>query len=236
MDKINALTGGSLPLSPSDVVVVVDDEMFSRFVMLEILRGLGNPQVVIAKDGGEAEDVLRGEAGKSARLVILDFHMPKRNGLDVLKEIRTGRLGAPRETSVVMITGLDDSALAATAISLDVDAFLVKPVMSATLAEQIRHIFSSNNEIAEIAKYEAVDIAPAVDACAYNDGQSEADAMRRISVLEVEAGMLVVRDITGPSNNILVARGTTLTGRLVRLLHGLHAGGLPLSEILVERR
>ncbi len=236
MDKNNALDSKIAPLSTNDVIVVVDDEMFSRFVMLEILRGLGNPQVIIAKDGGEAVEILRSEAGKSARLVILDFHMPKRNGLEVLKEIRTGCLGAPRNTPVVMITGLDDSALAATAISLDVDAFLVKPVMSAVLAEQIRNIFASGHEIAEVGKYEAIDIAPAVEACAYSDGQAEADAMRRISVLEVEAGMLVVRDITGPNKNVLVARGTTLTGRLVRLLHGLHAGGLPLSEILVERR
>jgi two-component system chemotaxis response regulator CheY len=236
MDKNKALDSKAVPLSETDIVVVIDDEMFSRFVMLEILRGLGNPQVIIAKDGGEAEEILRGEAGKSARLVILDFHMPKRNGLEILKELRSGRLGAPRGTPVVMITGMDDTALAATAISLDVDAFLVKPVMSGPLAEQIRQIFASTHEIADTAKYEAVDIAPAVDACAFSDGQSEADAMRRVSVLELEAGMLVVRDITGPNNNVLVARGTTLTGRLVRLLHGLHAGGLPLSEILVERR
>ncbi len=225
-----------VPLSSADIVVVVDDEMFSRFVMLEILRGLGNPQVVVAKDGDEAAEILQGETGKSVRLVILDFHMPKRNGLDLLKAIRCGHLGASCETPVVMITGMDDTVLTAAAIALDVDAFLVKPVLSAILGEQIRHIFSSKREIAKASDYEAVNIASAVESCGYQDGQMEADAMRKVSVNELEPDMLVIRHITGPNGSILVARGTKLTGRLVRLLHGLAAGGLPLSEIFVERR
>src|SRR3954469_8641080 len=65
-------------------VLVVDDEKELRESVSDILRRLGHHEVHEAADGQEAIDkVLAG----SYQMVVLDVNMPKKSGLEVLKEI-----------------------------------------------------------------------------------------------------------------------------------------------------
>lgn len=99
-------------------VLIVDDEALGRIRVHDLLRNESGVEVI-----GEAAD---GEAAIAAirelkpDLVFLDVQMPKRSGLDVVKEI-----GAEQMPMTIFVTAYDRYALQA----FDVAAldYLVKP-------------------------------------------------------------------------------------------------------------
>jgi two-component system, LytTR family, response regulator len=116
----NAELSEPAPLSglPPIRVLIVDDEALGRLRVHDLVRNESGVEVI-----GEAAD---GEAAvKSIRelkpdLVFLDVQMPKKSGLDVVKEI-----GAEHMPMTIFVTAYDRYALAA----FDVAAldYLVKP-------------------------------------------------------------------------------------------------------------
>ena len=75
--------------------------------------------VVTAFDGAEALRVFEREAPD---LVVLDVMMPKRSGIEVLKEIR-----AAGETPVIMLTGVGDEDRVVHTLGLGADEYVIKP-------------------------------------------------------------------------------------------------------------
>ncbi len=75
--------------------------------------------VVLAYDG---ESALQAVETESPDLIVLDLMMPKRNGMEVLKEIR--RLG---NLPVIVLTALGDEDHVVDALQLGADDYLVKP-------------------------------------------------------------------------------------------------------------
>jgi DNA-binding NtrC family response regulator len=106
-------------------VLVIDDESVVCNSVRKILSRNGY-QVEETDDGREALNRLR---GSDYDLVILDMVMPKMNGLDVLKEIKTRR----PDTRVVMITGYASIETAKDAIRLGATDYLPKPFTPAEL-------------------------------------------------------------------------------------------------------
>ena len=116
-------------------VLVVDDDAGTRMLIAQFLAELGlcNP-VVQASDGEEARELLAQEAFLPA-LALLDLHMPKRSGLDVLRGIR----GTPRTAGVpvVVLTGSAELEEVDETYALGISAYLVKPVGFAALRDVI---------------------------------------------------------------------------------------------------
>jgi len=102
-------------------VLVVDDNEMNRDMLVRRLQPLGY-QVTVAKDGGEAMDVLQQQAFD---LVLLDIMMPIKDGFEVLQEIKTH--DDLRMIPVIMITALDDTSSAARCIQLGAEDYLTKP-------------------------------------------------------------------------------------------------------------
>ena len=65
-------------------VLLVDDDAKLRKLLREYLEGYGFNILTLA-DGSAVPETIR---AKSPDMVILDIMLPKRNGLDVLKDIR----------------------------------------------------------------------------------------------------------------------------------------------------
>ena len=115
--------------APKEVLLVEDDRS-DVMLMQEALKG-GQPLVdlKIAGDGDEAMAYLRGEgrfdgAARPA-LVLLDWRLPKKNGEEVLREIR--RDPPLRLLPVLVLTTSGSDADVRTAYSLGANAFLTKP-------------------------------------------------------------------------------------------------------------
>jgi CheY-like chemotaxis protein len=215
----------ALTFSPEDVIVVADDETFSRFMAAEILGKLGDPRIVAARDGEQALAVLDGDQADAVRLVLLDFNMPGPNGLEVLKAIRCGRLKVSHRVVVMMVTGVDAVGLLAAAIALDVDAFLTKPLSPADLRDHLSAIADSDRELGEPASYAQIDVSGL--------GGRPSREGRTVALADLTEGMVIAADLLDPQGHVVVAAGSRVTARLIRLLRGLAAAGLPMAGLAV---
>lgn len=103
---------------PTAILVVEDDEIYRERLMRAFReRGM---EVFGAEDGDVAVSVA---AEESPDLVVVDLKMPKKSGLEVLKEVR--RLD--ESTKVVVLTGYGSIATAMEAVRLGATHYLTKP-------------------------------------------------------------------------------------------------------------
>jgi CheY-like chemotaxis protein len=113
-------------------ILAIDDD---RVDILTLKRGfeknkMSNP-LFIANDGIEALDMLRGTNGRekilpAPRIILLDIHMPRMNGLEFLKELRADM--ALRSASVFVLTSSDDDKDRIEAYNYNVAGYIAKPV------------------------------------------------------------------------------------------------------------
>lgn len=101
------------------MLIVEDDENFS-FWLASIARKLGLIVTTVA-DGEEALAALR--AGRFD-LLIADFEMPRKDGLELIAEVRAEE--ETRDLYAVMLTAHDELSVKVTALTLGYDDFLAK--------------------------------------------------------------------------------------------------------------
>lgn len=102
-------------------VLVVDDTLFMRSMIREILTGSGRFEVVgEASNGQEAVERFRESAPD---LVTMDIVMPEMDGIEATKEI----LREHPEARVVMCSALGQEALVIESIAAGAKDFIVKP-------------------------------------------------------------------------------------------------------------
>ena len=128
--------------NPADPpVLLVEDNPDDAELTLRALRKgkLGNP-VVRAFDGEEALALLHGTDGQkplhpAPAIVLLDLHLPKLDGLAVLRAIRATE--STRDLPVVVLTSSLADAHIVEAESLGVLGYLNKPVDISALAKAV---------------------------------------------------------------------------------------------------
>lgn len=114
----------------SGKILLVEDNEDDITLTLRALKkkNIAN-EVVIARDGVEALDLLQGRNGKAAvkpALILLDLKLPKLDGLEVLKEIRQDEL--TRGFSVVVLTTSNQEEDIVKSYSLGANSYIRKPV------------------------------------------------------------------------------------------------------------
>lgn len=102
---------------PTKVIVVDDDEKLRNLVK-EYLEGYGYP-VVPLPDGSSVMETIRSE---EPGIVILDLMLPGRNGLDILKEIRS-KFSVP----VIMLTAKGEDEDRIVGLEMGADDYIPKP-------------------------------------------------------------------------------------------------------------
>jgi len=112
--------------------LVADDQQANRTVLCRILERAGH-RVQQASDGEQALDLL--ESG-TFDLAIVDMHMPRFTGLDVLRQLRYMQAGG-RQTPVIVLSADATAQAERDAVEAGAPAFLTKPVMVARLLETI---------------------------------------------------------------------------------------------------
>jgi two-component system chemotaxis response regulator CheY len=125
--------------SPSAIsTLVVDDQMTIRALVRSGLQQLGFTQISEASDG---EDALRSLIQRPVKLVISDYNMPKVDGLQLLRAIRSHE--PIRGTAFIMLTGRADQDLVRQAAQFGVNNYLVKPFTVAVLKQKIEAVFGA---------------------------------------------------------------------------------------------
>ena len=116
-------------------VLVADDSGVMRKIVIRALAALGVTDVVEAADGNEA--ILRFQE-QPFDLVLTDWNMPGKTGIEVLKAIRGGGAKLP----VVLITTEAEKGRVLEAIQAGVSEYVVKPFDAVTLQDKIGKFIS----------------------------------------------------------------------------------------------
>ena len=116
-------------------VMIVDDQRTSRMLIRDALDQLGIQEIVFACDGEEA---LKAMMATPCHIVISDFNMPKLDGLQLLKAIRSY---APlKKTPFIILTGKGDRELVQKAAALGANNFLTKPMTGPVLKKTLEDV------------------------------------------------------------------------------------------------
>jgi two-component system chemotaxis response regulator CheY len=115
-------------------VLVADDSQTMRMIIIRNLQAIGIPSAVEASDGAEAVQVF---IPGHFDLVLTDWNMPGKTGLEVVQEIRAKDPKVP----IIMITTEAEKSRVIQAIQAGVSDYLVKPFTSETLREKLdKHV------------------------------------------------------------------------------------------------
>lgn len=145
-------------MPPLDILVV-DDNEDDVLLLQESLRDLPAVHIVHAvRDGEEALTYLRreGQYAKACRpaLVLLDINMPRKNGFEVLAEMKTDPL--LRMIPVVMLTTSNRDADILTAYDGGACSFVTKPVDFDRLRLIAEHFVCYWTTVAQVPRGEPV--------------------------------------------------------------------------------
>ncbi|MFL6449000.1 MAG: response regulator [Bryobacteraceae bacterium] len=115
--------------SAFQVLIVENDPAASRLTQ-EAFRETGVTEGVrCVRDGDEALDLLRRQGEYAGHphpdIIFLDLHLPKKSGLEVLKEIKANE--QLRATPVVVVSGSDDPHEVREAYELHASCYIRKP-------------------------------------------------------------------------------------------------------------
>mgnify|MGYP002860357338 CR=1 FL=1 len=110
-------------------ILVVDDEARLRKLVRDFLTR-AEYEVIEAADGEEALDKFYGD--KDIALLILDVMMPKRNGIEVLKEIRE-----QSDVPVIMLTAKGEEEDELKGFSSGADEYISKPFSPKVLVARV---------------------------------------------------------------------------------------------------
>lgn len=102
-------------------ILLIEDDVFVSDIYARELKKSGY-EVTVAEDGLEGI-----EATKTGKfdLILLDIMMPKKTGIDVLKEIRVPTSQA-KNTPVYLLTNLGQGSIIKQAIELGAQGYLLK--------------------------------------------------------------------------------------------------------------
>ncbi|MGC4002348.1 MAG: response regulator [Pirellulales bacterium] len=111
-------------------VLVADDSNTMRKIILRSLQAVGIAGATEAADGVEAVNLFKpGEFD----LVLTDWNMPNKTGLEVTREIRA----LDADVKIMMITTEAEKSRVLEAIQAGVTDYLVKPFTAETLREKL---------------------------------------------------------------------------------------------------
>ncbi len=125
-------------------VLVVDDSRVTRKAVRMALEGLGAAvrEILEATDGAEALDLLRNE-NLGIELVLMDWNMPRLDGLGFLKGLRS--LGLSRDVAVIMVTGENQKTKVAESLRWGARDYLLKPFTAETLQQKVRQVLAKRD-------------------------------------------------------------------------------------------
>ncbi|KLN63511.1 response regulator [Vibrio sp. VPAP30] len=211
------------PFNPRDyTILIVEDHKFSRRALINMLVRAGYENLLSAQNGEEALSKLEHH---KVDLIITDINMPKINGLELIKLVREGKSSAADVTSIIAVTTLSDTATIAACMTLEIDAFLVKPVTVQNAQEQIKSAVSEPKRLYQKHLYGTVSTEVNFE-LSITDPEPNAPRIREVSshvfkienLSELKEDMIVLENICAKTGGCLLKAGTKLNAKLIRRL------------------
>jgi CheY-like chemotaxis protein len=114
---------------PVEVLLVEDNPADARLTRDTLLEGAVPKRITVVKDGVEAVDYVRRrgafESALRPDIVLLDLNLPKRDGIQVLREIKSDP--SLRSITVIVLTTSDHFRDVNSAYDASANCYVVKP-------------------------------------------------------------------------------------------------------------
>lgn len=137
---------GHQPLAEIDHsrILVIDDNKINRTILAEYCQGWGHDCVAVESGpiGLKFLEHSAQEFSSHVDLVIMDYHMPDMNGVEVIRAIRANPVLA--ETPVLVLSSVDQAGDLEELADLKVDGFLTKPARTKILHSTLNSILKRN--------------------------------------------------------------------------------------------
>lgn len=131
-------------------VLVVDDNAALRGVLRVSLQAFGCPRVIESGTVAQALEILKTQP---VDLVITDWKMKPRDGIELVGSIRSPMTSPSPGLPIIMLTAYDGTDRIRQARRVGVNAFLIKPVTAAALAACLRDVLAGESDIVETDSY-----------------------------------------------------------------------------------
>jgi DNA-binding NarL/FixJ family response regulator len=122
-------------------IVLVDDQTLVRQGIRSLLQLAGD--ITIAGEAADGDEALAVIVREKPDVVLLDVRMPKKNGLDVLRELKARDTVPP----VILLTTFDDDEALLAAVRAGAKGYLLKDVSLEQLTEAIRAVAAGGTVI-----------------------------------------------------------------------------------------
>lgn len=122
-------------------ILIVDDDPHSLRLIVALLEDEGFEQVLATTDPGKALPLF---ARERPDMVILDLHMPGRNGLEVMEDLQPW-LGEKKFLPIIMLTGDPDTDARQRALEGGAMDFLTKPFDPTEVSLRIRNLLATRH-------------------------------------------------------------------------------------------
>lgn len=126
-------------LTPDQIkVLVVDDDNLLLELLTAILNSAGITKIEVSNDGRKAVTMMY-ETNPVYDLVLCDWHMPEKNGIDVHTAMRASE--RYHGTIFMLVTAVTEAKLIRDAIDEGVDDYVVKPLDQEKILRKISRHF-----------------------------------------------------------------------------------------------
>ena len=134
-------------------IILADDEERWRLIVRDFLEQEGYT-VLEAADGLEAVSLLR--SNPDAALVVLDIMMPRMNGLEACREIRSFS-----QVPILMVTAREDEESEISGMQGGADQYVSKPIKMRAFTERVRSLVRRSGRNMEVLRFGALELDPA---------------------------------------------------------------------------
>lgn len=168
-------------------ILIVEDDTAIREGVAEFLKE-NEYEVFCAGDGEKALEILK---SKEIHLALLDIMLPKKNGIEVLKELRTFS-----ELPVIMLTAVTDEETQVQTFDNFADDYICKPFSLILLLKRIEALLRARYKTENTWKYKdaVVDFSGYRATYLGKDAAVTPKEIKLLSVLLENAGQVVSRD------------------------------------------
>jgi len=102
-------------------ILIVEDDSFNVHLLSALLKKIADVKIISTDDGKEALKIL--ESDKKVDVILLDIHIPKMGGKDVLNAIRKQETYNDIPVIIISVDGLDEDEL----LKMGANDFVLKP-------------------------------------------------------------------------------------------------------------
>lgn len=118
-------------------ILLIEDQLFIRSMTARMLSGIGFKDILQARDGKEAIDLMS-SVGETVDVILCDLKMPNMDGFEFVTKLRTLPLESVARVPVVVLTGTSDSDSVQRLRTLGIAGYIVKPASTQTIVERVR--------------------------------------------------------------------------------------------------